>query len=57
MNKGLRFGIVGLAIVTLFLVSFPGPAHSQAGKDWPKIVTIGGAPVGGSGFIYAGGVA
>lgn len=57
MNKGLKYGVAGLAIITLFLVSFPGPAHSQSGKDWPKIVTIGGAPVGGTGFIYAGGVA
>ncbi len=57
MNKGLKFGILSLALVALFSVSLPGPAHSQAGKDWPKIVTIGGAPVGGTGFIYAGGVA
>ena len=57
MNKKLKFGILGLALAALFLVSLPGPAHSLGGKDWPKIVTIGGAPVGGTGFIYAGGVA
>lgn len=25
--------------------------------EWPKIITIGGAPVGGTGYIYAGGFA
>lgn len=57
MNRGLRVGILSIALATLFLFSLPGLAQSQGGKDWPKIVTIGGAPVGGTGFIYAGGVA
>jgi len=26
-------------------------------KEWPKIVTIGGAPVGGTGYVYSGGFA
>jgi len=52
-----RNGLVGVALVFLVLLLSVGQVHGQAGKDWPKIVTIGGAPVGGTGYIYAGGVA
>lgn len=48
---------LGLLLAAFFAISQAGPAYGQAKKDWPKIVTIGGAPVGGTGAVYAGGVA
>jgi TRAP transporter TAXI family solute receptor len=56
MVKQRGFGFAGLVASTLFLF-LVNPASAQPGKDWPKIITIGGAPVGGTGYIYAGGVA
>jgi TRAP transporter TAXI family solute receptor len=51
--KFLSVFLIGVAFL-FFSVNHVG---AEGGKDWPKIVTIGGAPVGGTGSVYAGGVA
>ncbi len=38
-------------------ISFMMGISSAEAKEWPKIVTIGGAPVGGTGYVYSGGFA
>lgn len=50
--------VVILLFATLFLLTFnTTEAQVKGGKDWPKIVTIGGAPLGGTGYVYSGGFA
>ena len=51
MNKKLLS--IGLAAATILVLVSTASAQSRAG--WPKSVTVGAAPVGGTYFIWAGG--
>lgn len=54
----IRYLKLGLVIITAtFLTYHFSEAQVKEGKDWPKIVTIAGAPLGGTGYVYSGGFA
>lgn len=55
MKEYLKIGII--FVIGMFLVINGVEAQVKESKDWPKIVTIGGAPIGGTGYIYSGGFA
>jgi len=52
MRRNVHF--ISILLVGLTLGVWCSLAES---KDWPKIITIGGAPVGGTGYVYSGGFA
>ncbi len=49
--------VLVLAVVVGFVFLFSSPSGAQSQAGWPKSVTIGAAPVGGTYFIWAGGFA
>lgn len=53
---GRKYYLIGLVII-LSILFITGSAFSQERKRWPKTVTIGAAPVGGTYFIWGGGFA
>lgn len=55
MKKFFKMGI--FFILVMVFSAYGVQAQSKERKDWPKIVTIGGAPLGGTGYVYSGGVA
>lgn len=46
-----------LTVLLFFGLFAPIPAEAQSKADWPKSVTIGAAPLGGTYFVWAGGFA
>ena len=50
---GKRFLVLSLALISVIVFCSAGFAQTKAG--WPKSVTIGAAPIGGTYFIWAGG--
>ena len=46
-----------LTVFALMLILVPAPAGAQSKEGWPKGVTIGAAPLGGTYFVWAGGFA
>jgi len=57
MKRHVSF--VGPLVFAMLLLPLCNTTEAQVkgGKDWPKIVTIGGAPLGGTGYVYSGGFA
>jgi hypothetical protein len=53
----MRRGIVVLVVFALFACLMIGVAEAQVKPGWPKGVTIGAAPLGGTYFVWAGGFA
>lgn len=48
---------LGLFVAFISLILLCSPALAQNKANWPKSVTIGAAPIGGTYFIWAGGFA
>jgi TRAP transporter TAXI family solute receptor len=48
-----RYGFLFLSAMIVFSMCLPASAQPKAG--WPKSVTVGAAPVGGTYFVWAGG--
>ena len=48
---------LGLFVAFIALIMLCSPALAQNKANWPKSVTIGAAPIGGTYFIWAGGFA
>jgi len=42
-------------IITIFIFFSLATSQAQVKSDWPKSVTIGAAPLGGTYYIWAGG--
>jgi TRAP transporter TAXI family solute receptor len=55
MEVFMRRGFVALALVTLSTLLICSTGLAQTKANWPKSVTVGAAPVGGTYFIWAGG--
>jgi TRAP transporter TAXI family solute receptor len=51
----MRKGFVALALVMLSMLLICSAGFAQSKANWPKSVTVGAAPVGGTYFIWAGG--
>ncbi len=51
----MRKWMVGFGIVVLFMLAINPAAFAQDKSKWPKSVTVGAAPVGGTYFVWAGG--
>lgn len=51
----MRKGFLGLTIVVLSVLVLCSVGFAQSKAGWPKSVTVGAAPVGGTYFVWAGG--
>jgi TRAP transporter TAXI family solute receptor len=51
----MRKGLLRLTLALICVVLFCSGGFAQSKANWPKSVTVGAAPVGGTYFIWAGG--
>jgi hypothetical protein len=51
----MRKASVGLGLVLVMILAVGSVALGQSKANWPKSVTVGAAPVGGTYFVWAGG--
>jgi TRAP transporter TAXI family solute receptor len=51
----MKRGFIGLTLVMLLMLAICSLGFAQSRANWPKSVTVGAAPVGGTYFVWAGG--